>query len=249
MNRAPALDAAPPGTLPEGTVVYATGDIHGRSDLLARLHGMIRDDASRRPARRRIIVYLGDYISRGPDSRGVVDMIIGHPLPGFERIALRGNHEDLVLRFLGGELGAGGHWLDYGGIQALASYGIDWRGDQTAASLGRLREVFADAFPPAHHDLFRSLAVFHREGGYLFAHAGLKPGVALADQNPRDMMWIRGSFLGSEADFGPIVVHGHCVSAEPDVRPNRVGIDTGAYRSGHLTCLVCEDDRRSFLQT
>lgn len=134
MNRAPALDAAPPGTLPEGTVVYATGDIHGRSDLLARLHGMIRDDASRRPARRRIIVYLGDYISRGPDSRGVVDMIIGHPLPGFERIALRGNHEDLVLRFLGGELGAGGHWLDYGGIQALASYGIDWRGDQTAAS-------------------------------------------------------------------------------------------------------------------
>lgn len=249
MTRAPTSPTMRPGTLADGTLIYAIGDVHGRSDLLARMHGLIRADSARRQARRRLIVYLGDYISRGPDSRGVVDMILAHPLPGFERIALKGNHEDLVLRFLAGELGAGGHWLDYGGIQALASYGIDWNGDQTAASLGRLREIFAEAFPGPHLAFFRSLDVVHREGGYLFAHAGLKPGVALAQQVPRDMMWIRGSFLGSEADFGALVVHGHCVSAEPDVRPNRIGIDTGAYKSGHLTCLVCEGERRAFLQT
>lgn len=245
----PADVTARSGTLPDGTVIYAIGDLHGRSDLLARMHGLILADGERRRARRRMVVYLGDYVSRGPDSRGLIDMLLDRPLPGFEQVALRGNHEDLILRFLDGELGAGGHWLDYGGIQALASYGIDWTGDQTAASLGRLREVFAAAFPATHLAFFRSLKVFHVEGGYLFVHAGLKPGIPLAAQETRDMMWIRSSFLGSEADFGRLIVHGHCVSREPDVRANRIGIDTGAYRTGHLTCVVCEGDRRTFLQT
>lgn len=244
-NRSPIA----PGTLPDGTVVYAVGDIHGRADLLARMHALIHADAASRPAQRRVLVYLGDYISRGPDSRTVIDMVRAHPLRGFDLVTLRGNHEDCLVRFLDGDMAAGGHLLDYGGMAALASYGIQVAEHQNADELAVIRKQVEGALPPAHIAFYRSLPPCHVEGGYVFVHAGVRPGLPLQAQEPRDMMWLRGTFLNFAESFGAVVIHGHTMAAEPQMRSNRIGIDTGAYTSGRLTCLICEADRRAFLQT
>ncbi|NMG42429.1 serine/threonine protein phosphatase [Aromatoleum toluvorans] len=249
--RPPEGERAPSACTPPGTVVYAIGDIHGRLDLLDALLQGIALDARLRPAQRRVLVYLGDYVSRGPDSRGVVDRVIDWRPEGFEVIALKGNHEEVMLRFLDGELFVGGHWMDYGGADTLAHYGVavddpSCRDPETLAHLcARLR----GSIPPAHLALLRGLAPSHREGGYLFVHAGVLPGVPLGEQSERDFVWIRKRFLVSDRDHGAVVVHGHCISEQPDVRHNRIGIDTGAYRSGVLTCLVLDGTERSFLQT
>lgn len=236
---------------PPDTVIYAVGDIHGRADLLAAIQALIAADAPRREARRRQVVYLGDYVSRGGDSREVVDRVRNWLPEGFERIALKGNHEDLLLRFLDGELDAGRHWFDYDGLDTLAHYGvaIDDRRARDDASVSALRDRFAAALPQAHLDFFRSLPASHGAGGYCFVHGGVRPGVALAEQTDHDRMWIRKPFLESDADHGAVVVHGHSISPQPVVRHNRIGIDTAAYRSGILTCLVLEDAARDFLQT
>lgn len=236
---------------PPDTVIYAIGDIHGRLGLLAAMHACIVADAGRRQARQRIVVYLGDYVTRGEDSPGVVDRVREWLPPGFQRVALKGNHEDLLLRYLDGELDAGRHWFDYDGLDALSDYGVDIPGRQARddASVGLLRERFAAALPPAHLDFFRSLAVSHRAGSYFFVHGGVRPGVTLEQQSDHDCMWIRKAFLDSDADHGAVVVHGHSISRKPVVRPNRIGIDTGAHRSGTLTCVVLDGIGRSFLQT
>jgi serine/threonine protein phosphatase 1 len=236
---------------PADTVIYAIGDIHGRLGLLAAMHARIAADAQRRAAGRKLVIYLGDYVSRGEDSPGVVDRVREWSPPGFQRVALKGNHEDLLLRFLDGELDAGRHWFDYDGLDALSDYGvaIPDRQARDDASVALLRECFAAALPPVHLDFFRTLAVSHRAGDYCFVHGGVRPGVPLEEQSDHDRMWIRKAFLDSEADHGAVVVHGHSISQEPVVRPNRIGIDTGAYRSGTLTCVVLEGTGRNFLQT
>jgi serine/threonine protein phosphatase 1 len=236
---------------PADTVIYAVGDIHGRLDLLERIHRNIADDAQRRASRHKRVIYLGDYVSRGENSRAVVDLVCAWLPPGFERVMLKGNHEDLLLRFLGGALAAGRHWFDYDGLDALADYGvaISDRKLRDDASVEALRKRFAAALPPSHLEFFRSLRVSHRAADYFFVHGGVRPGVPLEMQNDRDCMWIRKSFLDSDAEHGAIVVHGHSISAQPEVRHNRIGIDTGAYRSGVLTCLVLDGEGLSFLQT
>ncbi|MCC7414250.1 MAG: serine/threonine protein phosphatase, partial [Gammaproteobacteria bacterium] len=164
---------------------------------------------------------------------------------------LKGNHEDLVLRFLDGELSAGIDWLDYGGTAALADYGITLAdgNDRSEPALTALRELLARALPPAHLAFLRALPASHGEGGYHFAHAGVRPGVPLAEQNDMDQIWIRGRFLASDADHGAVVVHGHCISPQPEVCHNRIGIDTGAFASGVLTCLILDGAERTFMQT
>jgi serine/threonine protein phosphatase 1 len=236
---------------PAATVVYAIGDIHGRLDLLEQIHRLIAEDAGRRAASRRQLVYLGDYISRGPDSAGVVDRVRDWLPEGFERITLKGNHEDLLLRFHDGEMETGRHWLDYGGLEAMSAYGAtladrDARDDASVIALGK---ELAQRLPAAHLDFFRSLRIRHHAGDYCFVHAGVRPGVPLALQSDRDCMWIRKTFLDSAAEHGAVVVHGHCISERPEIRPNRIGIDTGAYRSGVLTCLVLDGESRALLQT
>lgn len=236
---------------PPDTVIYAIGDIHGRSDLLTAIHALIAADASRREAPRKLVIYLGDYVSRGVDSRQVVDRVRDWLPEGFERIALKGNHEDLLLRFLDGELDAGRHWFDYDGLDALGHYGVTIPDRQARddASVAFLRDGFAAVLPQTHLNFFRSLPASHRAGDYCFVHGGLRPGVALTEQTDHDFMWIRKPFLESDADHGAVVVHGHSVSTHPVVRHNRIGIDTAAYRSGVLTCLVLEGTTRDFLQT
>ncbi|HJV25792.1 MAG TPA: metallophosphoesterase family protein [Aromatoleum sp.] len=249
--RPPAGQRAPAARTPPGTVVYAIGDIHGRLDLLDALLQGIALDAGLRQAERRVLVYLGDYVSRGAHSRGVVDRVIGWRPAGFEVVALKGNHEEAMLRFLDGELFVGGHWMGHGGVDTLAQYGVvpEDPARRDTDTLEHLRTRLREAVPPTHLALLRSLAASHREGDYLFVHAGVQPGVPLDEQSERDFVWIRNRFLVSDRDHGAVVVHGHCISEQPEVRHNRIGIDTGAYRSGVLTCLVLDGVERSFLQT
>lgn len=236
---------------PAATVVYAIGDIHGRLDLLDSIHRQIIDDAARRAASRRQMVYLGDYVSRGPDSAGVVDRVREWLPEEFERITLKGNHEDLLLRFLDGEIDIGRHWFDYGGLETLAAYGVaiadpEARDDASVIALGK---DLAGRIPASHLEFFRTLQISHSAGDYFFVHGGVKPGVPLPEQSDRDCLWIRNTFLNSEADHGATVVHGHSISDQPEIRRNRIGIDTGAYRSDVLTCLVLDGESRTFLQT
>lgn len=229
--------------------VYAIGDIHGRADLLAELHGRIRADAAAHPAARRAIVYLGDYVDRGPDSRGVVETILEAPLEGFDAVRLRGNHEDLMLEFLDDVAGAV-NWFFNGGLATLSSYDVEPRtGAGASRPAHELQQKFRRALPARHLAFFRDLAVHHREGDYLFVHAGIRPGVALDDQDPHDLIWIRDAFLASREDHGFVVVHGHSIRPEPEDTGNRIGIDTGAYATGVLTCLVLQGGERRYLRT
>lgn len=238
----------PRARAPDDTRVYAVGDVHGRSDLLARLHEEIRRDAAAAPESRKVIVYLGDYVDRGPDSAGVLSMLIDGPIDGVEQVCLKGNHEDFLLRFLD-DPGICHLWLMNGGRETLRSYGLpaDAAGaDEAAAALSA---EFRTRLPDAHLQFLRSLPLNHRAGGYLFVHAGILPGVELARQTAEDMLWIRDPFLRSSYDHGCVVVHGHTPVDAPEVRFNRINIDTGAVWSGCLTALVMHGDRWSFLRS
>ena len=233
--------------VPDGVRLYAVGDIHGRADLLDGLHGRIARDAERAPGRRKVVVYLGDYVDRGPDSSAVVEGLIARPLPEFESVRLKGNHEDFLLSFID-DASIGDAWLMNGAQATLASYGVEIGGYGRDA-LEEARLALIRALPADHLEFFRGLALTYEAGDYLFVHAGIRPGVGLRHQKDHDLMWIRDAFLESDADFGRVVVHGHSIRAEPDIRPNRIGIDTGAYHTGRLTCLVLEAEERLFLHT
>ncbi|MFM2043858.1 MAG: hypothetical protein RLY86_2434 [Pseudomonadota bacterium] len=239
-----------PGAVPAGQRLYAVGDIHGRSDLLDRLLERIRADAAAAPKGvQHTLVLLGDYIDRGPDSRGVVDRLSAGPPPGFGLICLMGNHEETMLRFLA-ERGTGPGWLRIGGGDTLAGYGID---PPATADLpegfARAQSALAAALPPRHMGFLRGLRLYLRLGGYLFVHAGIRPGVPLERQRRDDLLWIRDPFLSSSVDHGMVVIHGHTVTPVPDRRANRIGIDTGAWASGVLTACVLEGTEQRFLST
>jgi serine/threonine protein phosphatase 1 len=239
----------PPWAAPPGTRLYAIGDIHGSMVPLRLLHQAIQEDAAAHPVERKCIIYLGDYIDRGMDSKAVLDLLIRAPLPGFEHIFLKGNHEDGMLRFIGGDGNALG-WVAYGGIATMFSYGVKPPDPVTdSAEILRARTELAKKLPPDHLDFLATLGRFHIEGDYLFVHAGLKPGVPIASQGDEDLLWIREEFLSSDFDFGKQIVHGHTITREADVRPNRIGIDTGAFASGRLTCLVLEGTSQHIIST
>lgn len=240
-----------PASTPPDTLIYAIGDVHGRSDLLAQLIARITEDAAKRQSSKRLLVLLGDYVSRGVNSRRVIEMLLAPPPAGFSRVTLRGNNEDLWLRYLDGDLDAGRLWFDFDGLDALADYGVDVgdRSRRDDTTVEAWRESFAGVLPAEHLAFVRSMPVSHRSGDYLFAHAGVRPGVPLAQQDVRDLMWIRKPFIESTLDHGAVVVHGHSVVDRPELRANRIGIDTGAWRSGVLSCVALEGARRDILQT
>jgi calcineurin-like phosphoesterase family protein len=243
----PAERVAP--EVPAGTRVYAIGDIHGRVDLLRQIHESIHFDAYRRQAPRNVIVYLGDYIDRGTDSPAVLDLLLDAPLPGFTSVHLKGNHEDSLLRFLA-DPSIGPAWLAYGGAATLLSYGV--RPPDGAArreEMMRAQRDLARRLPERHRRFMAGLTLTHSEGDYLFVHAGVRPSVPIEQQIEEDLLWIRDEFLESDAEYGKIVVHGHTITKQPDVRRNRIGIDTGAFASGTLTALVLEGAEWGFLQT
>lgn len=239
----------PPAQGPVGRRIYAIGDIHGSIGLLRKLHRLIEEHAAaEQHTSRNVVIYLGDYVDRGADSRGVIDLLLNEPLPGFEQIYLKGNHEDSLLRFLADEQ-HGPQWFTYGGDATLYSYGVRPVQSMTDAGLRAAQNEFARNLPPQHLAFFNRLQLLHIEGDYAFVHAGVRPSITLDQQTEEDLLWIRDEFLRSNAEFGKIVVHGHTITESPTVKHNRIGIDTGAFASGCLTCLVLEGARRSFLRT
>jgi serine/threonine protein phosphatase 1 len=228
--------------------LYAIGDIHGRADLLRDLQALIASDAGAAPEPRRRIVYLGDYVDRGPDSHLVLDLLALHPLDDFEHVHLKGNHEAALLRFLD-DVEIAPTWLGFGGDATLRSYGVAVPDPFDIPALMQTQRLLNAVLPPSHHRFLQGLATTHVEGEFFFAHAGVRPGVPLDRQEEDDLLWIRDPFLRSTADFGKIVVHGHSIAREVDFQPNRIGIDTGAYASDHLTCLVITAAGMSLLQT
>lgn len=235
-------------SLPDGLRIYAIGDIHGCAGLLDRLHDKIEDDLARgRPAEVRLI-YLGDYIDRGPDSAGVLERLAQPPPVGLSRILLKGNHEDMLASFFE-DPDVGSAWRQFGGLETLLSYRIDVNDVLSRAGFGGLAEALKARMPPAHARMLSELQMRCSFGDYFFCHAGVRPRVPLELQDPHDLMWIRHEFLASALDFGKTVVHGHSPVEQPDVRPNRINIDTGAYATGRLTALVLEGSERRFLST
>lgn len=234
--------------VPPESRIYAVGDIHGRADLLADLHDIIRADAKTAPARR-VIVYLGDYVDRGLQSREVVDLLLKRPLEDFENVYLKGNHEAALLDFLT-DSRIGPNWIQYGGGATLLSYRVGLSGLETGGTdFIAAQKEFTDHLPPSHLSFYRELSLTHVEGDYFFVHAGIRPGISIDQQSPEDLLWIRDDFLDFTGDFGCVVVHGHTITDRPEMRDNRIGIDTGAFATGRLTCLVLEGDKRRFLTT
>jgi serine/threonine protein phosphatase 1 len=237
---------------PEGVRIYAIGDIHGRLDLLDKMLGLIDSDMSGRKKMDTTLLFLGDYVDRGSDSKGVVSRLIDGLPAGVTPVFLKGNHEDLLLTFLD-RSGFGLNWLHNGGDRALISYGIElevianayW----SAAGLTEAAAIFQDLLPESHLNFFRSLRLSHRMGDYFFAHAGVKPGVPLEDQSAEDLLWIRKEFLSHSKTFGAVVVHGHTPSRTPQDLDNRIGIDTLAFHTGKLTAVGLEGVRRWFIST
>jgi serine/threonine protein phosphatase 1 len=231
-----------PASLPPGQRVYAIGDVHGCLDRLAAMHAMIAADLADRPAADPLLVHLGDYVDRGPDSAGVVARLAeGAPVPGVPTVNLMGNHEHMMLAAVAsGEPEATELWLANGGADSLVS----WRVPHSAQP-----KDWPAAIPRTHLLFLRDLAVCHETGGYLFVHAGIRPGIPLERQSRHDLLWIREPFLSCRQPFGTVVVHGHTPRQEPVVRPNRIGIDTGAVMGGVLTCVVLEENRLGFITT
>ncbi|GBE44426.1 MAG TPA: serine/threonine protein phosphatase [Rhizobiales bacterium] len=233
---------------PEGTLIYAIGDIHGQLRLLDALLARIGEDAAGTDgASRRVLVFVGDYVDRGPDSAGVIARVSAGLPGGFEPHCLLGNHEAILLKFLE-QPETLTHWLTNGARATLASYGVDTpEMDASPRRFAACRDAFAAALPPAHLAFLKALAPTYSLGGYLFVHAGIRPGVALEDQVLTDLLWIREDFLDCGDDFGMVVVHGHTPVREPVVKPNRIDIDTGAWVHGRLTALRAFGTEQSFL--
>ena len=237
-----------PAAVPEGIRLYAIGDIHGRLDLLTQLLTKIEQDMGENAAHSKLI-FLGDYIDRGPDSKGVVERLM-HPLPGDgQPIFLMGNHEQWLLKLFE-RVDGGAAWLTYGGRDTLLSYAISCPpGDPTPARLTELQANLRAKFPLNHRDFLSKTQLSYTCGDYFFAHAGAKPNRSLDQQTASDLLWIRHEFLDWTGRFDKIVVHGHSVKQKPQRRPHRIGIDTGAYSSGILTALVLEGTTQRLLQT
>jgi serine/threonine protein phosphatase 1 len=231
---------------PEGTRLYAIGDVHGRLDLLARMHDMIAAEIERdRPADWRVI-HLGDYVDRGPDSAGVLDLLARRSADDPRILAVVGNHDLGFLDFLAVPR-ADGLFASHGGADTARSYGvaIDFR-DPVALAAGWTE--LGSAVPEVHREYLAGLPYSLTFGDFFFCHAGIRPGVPLAEQSPEDLVWIRQAFHGWAQLHPKVIVHGHTPSAEPEVLGNRVNVDTAAFQTGRLTALVIDGTTKRFLQ-
>ena len=233
--------------VPDGLRVYAIGDVHGRFDLLTDLAEKIRADLANDPPEASVEIYLGDYVDRGPDARGVIEWLRSPTSVCGKRICLKGNHEDIFLQFIA-DPGIAEYWRDLGGFETIYSYGVQPPVARTGEALLASHEQLMQVLPAEDIEFLRTLTLVASFGDYLFVHAGLRPGVPLEKQAEEDMIWIREPFLTGGHDFGQIVVHGHTPTDAPEVHRNRINIDTGAFLTGCLTCLVLEGTERRFIQ-
>lgn len=245
-NFAPRRESGPAGA--RGWRAYVVGDIHGRFDLLDGLLGKIHEEMASRPARKVLIAFVGDLIDRGPSSAQVVERLRTYSHSKARTVFLLGNHEEVLLRILRGEGDLIAKWCSFGGSECLASYGVD-ASKLTGMSEEDALEVIRAAIPTKHVEFLETFDDSCRFGDYLFVHAGIRPGVEIDQQRQSDLRWIREPFLFDETDHGFVVVHGHTIRPEVEMRPNRIGIDTGAYRTGVLTALAIEGSTSWLLDT
>ena len=233
---------------PKNHRAYAIGDVHGRLDLLDRLLKRVESDIAERPAGKVSIIFLGDLIDRGSHSAQVVERLRTYECAGAGTHFIMGNHEEVMLRVLEGEPGVLSSWLRFGGAETLQSYGVD-PGELECLQETEATSRVKNAVPDEHRVFLEGFADSISFGSYLFVHAGIRPGIELSEQSHFDLRWIRDPFLDDESDHGFIIVHGHTISDTVETTSNRVGIDTGAYRTDVLTALAIEGPERWLLQT
>ena len=246
---------------PDGQCVYAIGDVHGRRDLLEKLVEQIDEDSRSLPeGTKRVLVFLGDYIDRGLQSKDVIEFLLSDRMKAFERVFLMGNHEEALLRFLN-DVNFGKQWVRYGGAETLYSYGLQPPQNSRAAmqsheameayqrAWDKVWTEFRNRLPEQHLNFYKNLQHYYVNGDYLFVHAGLRPGEPLENQTVRDMLWIREEFLDAEGQFPQVVVHGHTPTDGVFRDDRRIGLDTGAFISGKLSAVRLFRDEVSFLST
>jgi len=229
------------------TTLYVIGDIHGRLDLLDVMIEKIKRDVEAHGSRKCMTVTLGDYVDRGPASKGVIDRLVGNPFPT-SYVPLKGNHEELFEEFLKNPSSMD-RWRKLGGIETLHSYAVPIEQLMVGRNFDEAANALRSVLPPEHRSFLSSLKTWTTFGNFFMCHAGVRPGTPLDQQADEDLLWIRQEFLGSTMDFGKVVVHGHTPTDFPEILPNRINIDTGAYLTGRLTCLVVEQNGRRFLLT
>lgn len=229
---------ATPPRLPDGVRVYAIGDIHGRADLLAEMFAVIDADLARHPPPCAIEVFLGDYIDRGPHSSLTLDLLVERSQRR-DTVFLKGNHEAYFLELLN-DPAKFGSWQQFGGLQTLMSYGIHPPLNPSSQERSELIARLKEAIPQQHLTFLKGLKPFFVCGDFFFVHAGVRPGIPLAEQQEADLLWIRNEFLDSEENFGKFIVHGHTPVRQPDIRSNRINVDTGAYATNNLTLLTIQ---------
>jgi len=231
---------------PDGLRIYAIGDVHGRFDLLQTMHQLIDQENEKLPPRDWVVIHLGDYVDRGPQSRQVLDLLVNASTASARIIALAGNHDFGLLEFL--ETGdAFGLFARNGGRQTALSYGVDIDFDDAQSVLEGWRAL-GQAIPSSHTQFLRGLPRSVAFGDFFFCHAGVRPGIDLDLQDPDDLIWIRGEFLNYPNLYSKVIVHGHTPVSDVDVRPNRVNLDTGAFATSRLSGLMIEGDRKFLLE-
>lgn len=250
--------------IPEGQRVYAIGDIHGRADLLKKLLTLIENDLNNPdppisdksitlnqppPNIQNFIVFLGDYIDRGPSVREALNLMRTGLPAALHPVYLRGNHEDQLLRLLNGNFSDTANWLKFGGEATLMSYGINPFSANFKNNFKNIQQALTTAMPAADIAFLTETQTSWICGDYYFVHAGIRPEIPLTEQEDIDLLWIRQEFLNSKIEHEKYIVHGHTISTAPEVLANRAGIDTGAYATGKLTCLKLEADTKHIFQT
>lgn len=241
-----AMSSSIVARVPDSVRVYVIGDVHGRADLLAQTFARIDANEAMHPVEHSITVFLGDYVDRGLRSREVIDQLIERQLT-HRVVMLRGNHDDSMLRALF-DMDVALRWLAAGGRETLHAYGITVPVDVDRDSIHTVMALAAKQLPVRHKVFLEKLRSYATIGDYAFLHAGIRPGIALENQSADDLMSIRQPFLDCVTPHDFVIVHGHTPVSTPDFRPNRINIDTGAYITGNLTCLILEQDRQSVLQ-
>jgi serine/threonine protein phosphatase 1 len=231
-------------SIPEPKRLYVIGDIHGRADLLDRMIEAINNDVKGSEADS-LTVTLGDYIDRGSDSRGVIERLAHNPFTT-RYVALKGNHESLLENFRR-DPEVGTHWRFLGGLETLQSYGVRLPALPSPRDYEEASEQLFATLPPPHAEFFASLKLSLSFERYFLCHAGIRPGIAFERQSEEDLLWVRDEFLTSRQNFGKLVIHGHTPAEEPEVLPNRINIDTGAFATGRLTCVVLEAGSHRFI--
>jgi len=234
---------------PKNCRLYVVGDIHGRYDLLSKIIDLIESNAKKHKNKEKKVIFLGDYVDRGLDSKKVVERLTQGFDHNIKPIFLRGNHEEKMIDLLDGDISIAPSFFRFGGVATCASYGIKISPKMNDKDYVKAAKEFIKKVPD-HHKTFLDDTIFSISfGDYYFVHAGARPEVSLNEQKPIDQLWIRKDFMSSSYKFEKMIIHGHTISDKPDVKPNRIGIDTGAYATGQLTCLVLDGTKRMIIKT